>query len=89
MFKYSILRTVVFGGLLSLVANATMFRVAQAQTQLSTALEMTPEMRESLSRKINLDLRDSTLLEAIFMLRDATGLNIVVGNEVQGTVNAS
>ncbi|HBE72088.1 MAG TPA: hypothetical protein DDW52_28455 [Planctomycetaceae bacterium] len=42
-----------------------------------------------LKRQISIDLRDATLLESLFMIRDLTGLNIVVGNEIQGTVNAS
>lgn len=42
-----------------------------------------------LSQRIHLDLRDVSLLEAIFAIRDQAKLNIVVGNDVTGTVNAS
>lgn len=42
-----------------------------------------------LQQRINIDLRDATLLEALFTIRDLAGLNIVVGNEIEGTVNAS
>ncbi len=42
-----------------------------------------------LSQRIGIDLRDATLLEALFAIRDVTGLNMVVGNEVTGTVNAA
>ncbi|MEZ6087603.1 MAG: secretin N-terminal domain-containing protein [Pirellulaceae bacterium] len=89
MFRYFTSRRDLFRALLSLTVNVVLCGVVSSQTHLSTSQEMTPAMRESLSRRINLDLRDSTLLEAIFTLRDASGLNIVVGNEVQGTVNAS
>lgn len=53
-----------------------------APTQSST-------VRRLLEQKINIDLRDATLLEALFTIRDLAGLNIVVGNEIEGTVNAS
>lgn len=62
---------------------------ARAQTALSGKSEVTPEVREKLSKKYSIDLRDATLLDALFAVRDASGLNIVVGNEVTGTVNAS
>mgnify|MGYP003662818527 CR=1 FL=1 len=42
-----------------------------------------------MKQRISLDLRDATLLEALFAVRDASGLNLVVGNEVTGTVNAA
>lgn len=45
--------------------------------------------QQLLAQKIGLELRDATLLEALFAIRDLTGLNVVVGNEVTGTVNAS
>ena len=61
---------------------------AHAQTRLSNA-ELSDEIRQSLSKRLSLELRDATLLDAIFTVRDASGLNIVVGNEVKGTVNAS
>ncbi|MCC9601568.1 hypothetical protein LOC67_13505 [Stieleria sp. JC731] len=47
------------------------------------------EVRQKLERKYDLDLRDSTLLESLFAIRDVCGINIVAGNEVTGTVNAS
>lgn len=62
---------------------------SHAQTSLSRPSELTPEIRQGLSRRIDLEVRDATLLEALFSVRDSSGLNIVVGNEVTGTVNAS
>lgn len=64
-------------------------RLVFAQTDLSAKSEITAEVREKLARKYSLDLRDASLLEALFAIRDVSGLNIVVGNEVTGTVNAS
>lgn len=46
-------------------------------------------VRVVLDRRVSLDLRDATLLESLFAVRDITGLNLVVGNEVTGTVNAA
>ncbi|GAB5405537.1 MAG: hypothetical protein Aurels2KO_37680 [Aureliella sp.] len=46
-------------------------------------------VQQLLKQSVSIDLRDATLLEALFTIRDLTGLNIVVGNEVEGTVNAS
>ena len=46
-------------------------------------------MRAKLAARYSLDLRDATLLDALFSIRDATSLNIVVGDEVTGSVNAS
>lgn len=63
--------------------------LANAQTQLSSSPQMTQEIRAKLSQKVSLDLRDATLLDALFAVRDTSGLNMVVGNEVTGTVNAS
>jgi len=48
-----------------------------------------PRVSSLLSQRIQLDLRDVTLLEAIFAIRDQAKINIVVGNDVIGTVNAS
>lgn len=73
---------------------------AQQTSLLNTALESTGDssgrdvikndvVRGLLNQQISLDLRDATLLEALFAVRDLTGLNVVVGNEVTGTVNAS
>ncbi|QDT11423.1 secretin N-terminal domain-containing protein [Planctomycetes bacterium K23_9] len=62
---------------------------ALAQTNLSGAGKITPAIRAKLSQRVSLELRDATLLEALFTVRDESGLNIVVGNEVTGTVNAS
>ncbi|GIW99882.1 MAG: hypothetical protein KatS3mg111_3215 [Pirellulaceae bacterium] len=42
-----------------------------------------------LERRLTIDLRDVTLLEALFSVRDLAGINLVVGNEVEGTVNAA
>ena len=49
----------------------------------------TGEQISPMQQRISLDLRDATLLEALFAVRDASGLNLVVGNEVTGTVNAA
>ncbi len=62
---------------------------ASAQTDLSVKKEVSAEIQQKLSKRFSLDLRDATLLEALFAVRDVSGLNIVVGNEVTGTVNAS
>ncbi|MGB7345753.1 MAG: secretin N-terminal domain-containing protein [Pirellulaceae bacterium] len=56
---------------------------------MSSHSEISDQIREKLSTRLSLDLRDATLLEALFTVRDASGLNVVVGNEVTGTVNAS
>ncbi|MCA9125983.1 MAG: type II secretion system protein GspD [Planctomycetales bacterium] len=45
--------------------------------------------RAVLNRRITIDLRDVTLLEALFAIRDLTGINLVVGNEITGSVNAA
>ncbi|RMF41132.1 MAG: hypothetical protein D6753_10285 [Planctomycetota bacterium] len=42
-----------------------------------------------LDRRITIDLRDVSMLEALFSIRDLAGINLVVGNEVQGAVNAA
>ncbi|MFN3189036.1 MAG: secretin N-terminal domain-containing protein [Aureliella sp.] len=42
-----------------------------------------------LRQEISVDLRDATLLEALFVIRDLAGINLVVGNEIEGTVNAA
>ncbi|MCA9195099.1 MAG: type II secretion system protein GspD [Planctomycetales bacterium] len=47
------------------------------------------QTRELLSKRITIDLRDVTLLESLFAIRDLAGLNIVAGNEISGTVNAT
>ncbi|MEO1526854.1 MAG: secretin N-terminal domain-containing protein [Planctomycetota bacterium] len=60
-----------------------------AQEQLVPQRGITGVMREKLAERYSLDLRDATLLDALFAIRDATSLNIVVGNEVTGSVNAS
>lgn len=71
-----------------LVSYCIFGTASHAQTRLSNA-ELSDEIRLSLSKQLSLELRDATLLDAIFTVRDASGLNIVVGNEVKGTVNAS
>ncbi|WP_182865727.1 type II secretion system protein GspD [Stieleria mannarensis] len=63
--------------------------VSEAQTSLSLKHDASAEIQQKLSDRYSLDLRDATLLEALFAIRDVSGLNIVVGNEVTGTVNAS
>lgn len=62
---------------------------AEAQTPLSSGVEISDELRSRLERRFSLDLRDTTLLEALFAIRDVSGLNIVAGDEVSGSVNAS
>ncbi|QDV44234.1 Putative type II secretion system protein D precursor [Stieleria neptunia] len=62
---------------------------ASGQTDLSVQKDVSAEIQQKLSKRFSLDLRDATLLEALFAVRDVSGLNIVVGNEVTGTVNAS
>ena len=57
-------------------------------TQL-TSHSPTGDQVSPMDQRISLDLRDATLLEALFAVRDASGLNLVVGNEVTGTVNAA
>jgi general secretion pathway protein D len=46
-------------------------------------------VQKQLAQKISLELRDATLQEALFTVRDLARLNIVVGNEITGTVNAT
>lgn len=73
----------IFGGLV---------KIAHSQEGRFVGIE--PRVSTLLSQRIHLDLRDVTLLEAIFAIRDQAKLNIVVGNDVVGrdtnaNVNAS
>ncbi|OYP34423.1 hypothetical protein CGZ80_15360 [Rhodopirellula sp. MGV] len=60
-----------------------------AQGVTDSQPEIPSALRDKLAAKYDLTLRDSTLLDALFTLRDVCGVNIVAGNEVVGTVNAS
>ncbi|MCA9140299.1 MAG: hypothetical protein KDB00_26190 [Planctomycetales bacterium] len=61
----------------------------KGQTASVDIAGLTEGVKQKLAQRCTLDLRDATLLEALFAIRDACGLNVVVGNEVTGTVNAS
>ena len=60
-----------------------------AQSKATATNEYPSEIREKLAQRYSMDLHDATLLEALFSIRDISSINIVVGNEVTGTVNAS
>ncbi len=47
------------------------------------------QLRQLLQKSITIELRDSTLLEALFTIRDSSGINIVIGSEISGNVSAS
>ncbi len=64
-------------------------KIANAQTQVLPEPAGASHVEQLLKQNVSIDLRDATLLEALFTIRDLTGLNVVVGNEVEGTVNAS
>lgn len=67
------------------------FGVANAQltAEESRFVGVDSKVQKLLSQRIHLDLRDVTLLEAIFAIRDQAKLNVVVGDDIQGTVNAA
>lgn len=60
-----------------------------ARCQEGRFVGIEPKVSTLLSQRIRLDLREATLLEAIFAIRDQAKINIVVGDDVTGTVNAS
>jgi general secretion pathway protein D len=47
------------------------------------------KVQTQLAQKIDLDLRDATIQEAVFTIRDLAKVNIVLSNDITGTVNAS
>lgn len=84
--------------LLTLTSQKTIFMIvlsvlisanSAAQNRSQQFDQQNDQTRQALGQNISIDLRDATLLEALFAVRDASGLNLVVGNEVTGTVNAS
>ena len=82
------LRTLALFGciLMPFAIGNSIFAQAHGQ-QLDTSSDA--RARTLLQREISIDLRDATLLEALFAIRDLAGINLVVGNEVTGTVNAA
>ncbi len=69
-------------------ANAAEIALAPAAPETAAASE-TGSTDPRLDRRITIDLRDVSMLEALFSIRDLAGINLVVGNEVQGAVNAA
>jgi len=59
------------------------------QTELSSSESLSPELREKLQKRGNLMLRDVTLVEAMFIIEQQWGVNIVIGNEAKEPVNGS
>lgn len=55
----------------------------------SGSSQISEEMRTKLSKRGDLTLRDATLIDALFTIREIWGVNLVVGNDVQGDVNGS
>ncbi len=59
-----------------------------AQTPLSSLAAMDTEIVAKLQKRGDLSLRDVTLQEALFLLSDKWQINVVVGDDVEGSVNA-
>lgn len=74
-----------------LLNPATVLRLDEGQNLFGQSATDASNIRakQLLERKISIDLRDATLLEALFAIRDLAGINLVVGNEVTGSVNAA
>ncbi|WP_436715202.1 secretin N-terminal domain-containing protein [Roseiconus lacunae] len=85
------MRSIALGAFCCTLLIGSIFggRPAGAQSLFSSADVVPDQLRDKLLKRYNLDLRDSTLLDALFTIRDVCGINIVAGNEVTGTVNAS
>ncbi|MFH5806468.1 type II secretion system protein GspD [Alienimonas sp. DA493] len=60
---------------------------AFAQTDLSTAPGLTEATREKLNRRVTLTLPGVPLREALMSVREVAGLNLVVNQELTGTVD--
>ena len=60
---------------------------ARGQTAASVAPGLTAATRAKLDRRVSLDLSGVPLREALLSVRQAAGLNLVIGQEVAGTVD--
>lgn len=76
----------ILSALLPVLSGVT---AANLQAEESRFVNVDSKVQKLLSQRIHLDLRDVTLLEAIFAIRDQAKLNVVVGDDIQGTVNAA
>src|SRR3954447_10810394 len=57
---------------------------AFAQTNISDTYKVTDAMKAKLVKAGDLTLRDANFVEALFGIRRAWGVNIVVGNDLKG-----
>jgi general secretion pathway protein D len=75
--------------LLMAILPATFTGLLSAQTQISSSDSLSEQLQAKLRRRGDLLLRDATLIEALFAIKENWGVNIVVGNEVKGAVNGA
>lgn len=62
---------------------------ARAQTGVSADRAPSEQVQAKLRQRGTLILRDASLIEALFAIKENWGVNIVVGNDVKGAVNGA
>ncbi len=62
---------------------------AWSQTQVSQSESLSAQLQTKLEQKGTLILRDATLIEALFAIKENWGVNIAVGNDVKGAINGA
>ncbi|MBM3999572.1 MAG: hypothetical protein FJ297_08560 [Planctomycetes bacterium] len=61
----------------------------RAQTDVSPSESLSKDLQAKLQQKGTLILRDASLIEALFAIKENWGVNIVVGNDVKGAINGA
>src|SRR5262245_46542310 len=75
-------------GALSILPGAPSFSQApKGQGEAPAAQTVSPELSAKLQKRGDLSLSNTTLQQALFTVSETWGINIVVGQDVQGNVN--